>query len=360
MELAHAGLIADPSEFGADGKNSCMAGGCHETISEMYSEGLHQNLWGEKKWVALRSGVERLDQCPQSTREGYPECTSCHATCGDCHVSVPNSAGKGFISSHRFMKTPNEINNCMACHGSRIGADYTGNYDVSPIRYRDAHSDKLGYTCMNCHDQNEMHGSAPDTTDRYHYNELPSCEDASCHSAGAQLPTKNAFHTVHYNKMSCFVCHSQPYNNCTSCHVENAWQTDPVYQSQNPALDFRIGINPNQTQSGRFRFKYITVRHIPISPDSYANWGAESANLPDYDKYPTWKYTSPHSIRRFTERTQVEAGEACYMNCHTRTGLGDPVNKKYYLYQEYIQTTWPDEVNANTATVVDGRLPAGW
>lgn len=360
MEEAHAGLIADPSEIDSEGKNSCNGSDCHDMTVANYGNSLHQKQWGMRKWVALRSGVDKFDQCPQSTQDGFNgECTSCHATCGDCHISIPNSAGKGLVNSHRFSKTPDQANNCTACHGSRIGHDYEGDYDVFPWRSKDVHNAN-GFTCLNCHDKAEMHSTVEENTDRYHYDKLPSCEDPACHSAGDELDQANVYHNTHYDDLSCFVCHSQRYNNCTGCHVDNAWQTDPEYQNNNPVEDFRIGLNPLKTEDGegRFRFKFATLRHIPVARDSYNNWG--SPDLPAYDKYPTWKYTSPHSIRKYTARTDTTNSATCWDNCHTKEGFGNPENKKYYLFKDYVQTNWPDETEANSGVYVDGQLPDGW
>ena len=358
-ELAHLGLVKDPSEFDADGKNSCSKSGCHEDIAGNYKNSLHQKLWGEKRMVALRFGKQSFGQCPKETRDGYSsECTDCHATCGDCHISIPNSAGQGFVSSHRFNRTPDQKNNCTACHGSRIAHDFFGDYDAVPERLPDVHSSS--HNCLSCHSMAEMHSAVSDTaeTHRYNYANLPSCEEGGCHDDN--LSTKNLYHTTHFDSISCFVCHAQDYNNCTACHVKGEWKTDPNYQNNNPAEDFRIGLNPLRTQSEQHRFKFVTLRHIPIARDSYANWGAASDNPSDYDQFPTWKYTSPHSILRFTARTDTSGGKSCYESCHTKTGFGNPENKKLFLFSEYLQNNWPDEVNANLGVVVDGKLPDGW
>jgi len=353
MEEAHAGLILDPSEYDATGKNSCAASGCHETTAENYKNSLHQQLWGERKMVAIRSGVETFAECPQTTQDGFNhECTSCHATCGDCHISIPNSAGSGFINSHKFQKTPDQANNCMACHGSRIAHDFLGDYEIYPNRPRDIHADM--FTCLDCHSKAEMHSSVPENTDRYHYDELPSCEESGCHDAN--LNTINTYHTMHLNndKLSCFVCHSQDYNNCTDCHVNHEWQTDPEYQANNPEEDFKIGLNPIKTESGRLRFEFATLRHIPIAPDGYTYWG--SPTLPNYNAMPSWKYTSPHSIRRFTARTDTTGGKTCSESCHAN----NPDNRKYYLFRDSVSVRWPEEVNANESVFVDGELPSYW
>ena len=360
MEEAHTDLILDPSEYDANGKNSCSASGCHETTAENYKYSLHQNLWGERKMVALRSGVATFDECPQSTKDGFNgECTSCHATCGDCHISIPNSAGKGLVNSHKFNRTPDQANNCTACHGSRVGHDFLGDYEVYPNRPKDVHANI--YTCTDCHSKLEMHSAADENTDRYTYEHLPSCEEAGCHAAGDTLNIANDYHNRHFDKLSCFVCHSQDYNNCTSCHVNDEWKTDPAYQNNNPVEDFKIGLNPLKTETGRFRFKFATLRHIPVDPKSYENWGAASANLPGYDDIPTWKYTSPHSILKYTARTDTTGGKSCSESCHIKDlgpFLGNPDNAKYFLFRQFVSDDWPNEVNANESVFVDDILPS--
>jgi len=350
MEESHNGYITDPSEIDANSNNACKD--CHEGTVNKFKNSLHQQLWGEKRMVALRAGVSSFAQCDASLQDGFnSECTDCHATCGDCHISIPNSAGKGFVNSHRFMKTPDQANNCMACHGSRIAHDFLGDYDNYPVRPRDIHREK-GFTCISCHDKVEMHGEVTDTdnTHRYNYEHAPSCEESGCHD---NVASANLYHIMHYDQLSCYVCHSQDYNNCTACHTAGEWKTDPVYQAENPAEDFRIGLNPLPNK----RFTYVTVRHIPIAPSSYDNWGA-SGMMVNYDSEPTWKYTSPHSIRRFTARTDTSGGKFCSESCHI---IANPQrNDKFFLKAQYIQDNWPDEVNANSNVVVDNELPAGW
>jgi thiosulfate/3-mercaptopyruvate sulfurtransferase len=303
--------------------------------------------------VALRSGVSTFDQCPQSTQKGFNgECANCHATCGDCHISIPNSAGRGFLSSHRFRKTPDQANNCTACHGSRIAHDFLG--DPEQGRKGDVHNEKY-MKCLDCHSQAEMHNAVadPNNTHRYNYAELPTCT-SGCHADSIALAVRNIYHVMHYNTVTCYVCHSQPYNNCAGCHVDGEWEIDPVYQNNNPAEDFKIGINPLTSHNSA---KYATLRHIPIAPGSYSNWGGGSATLPGYDDYPTWKFTSPHNIQRFTALTDTSGGKFCSESCHINA---NPENRKYFLFNDYIQTNWPEEVNANSGVVVDGHLPPGW
>jgi len=355
MEEAHQGLVVFPSRYDESGKNICGNINCHPNTVEMFRNSLHNQLWGYQVNIAQRAGVQSFEQCPQSLKDGFKnECRSCHASCGDCHVAKPNSVGKGFISSHRFNKMPDQTNQCLACHGARIGHDFLGDYDRFPPRERDIHSTR--FKCIDCHGKEKLHASALETDTRYTHANQASCVDENCHAAG--LSGANPYHGRHMSDLSCYVCHSTgTYTNCAGCHVDGAYKKDPVYQANNPAEDFRIGLNP--IKSSTRPFKFAVLRHIPVVPTTYDNWGA-AGTLVAYDQYPTWKYTSPHSIRRWTARTDTTGGKRCTESCHIGGAFGKEANKKYYLFREYVQSNWPDEVQANESVVVDGKLPAGW
>ena len=341
-DKAHEGLIADPSSVDAD---SCSM--CHQETVQSYSESLHMNLWGEKYAVATRVGVDSFSECPQAMQDGFNgECGRCHATCGDCHVSRPDSSGKGFIKNHIFKKTPHQKNQCMGCHGSRIAHDFMGDDETG--RKPDAHFGK-GMNCMKCHGAAEMHSPATGVVDRYHYDLAPRCED--CHD----IPEQNEYHSTHWDTVSCQVCHSQVYNNCAACHVADGWKDDPAYQENNPSENFRIGLNPFPDR----RFKYVTVRHAPVAPSTYDNWGVEGA-LAAYDALPTWKYTTPHSVRRWTKRTSDPDGLGCAAACHLGAPYGTYENQGIYLFAGYVEENWPLEVEANSVIFVDDELPEGW
>ncbi len=341
-ELAHVGMIADPAkpEYG-------ICAECHGKIATPFANSMHWNLWGEQTAIAARAGAATFEQCPQSLKDGFKgECASCHAGCGDCHVSRPDGVGKGFIDNHVFKAKPHQKNQCMACHGSRIAFDYMGDSETG--RAPDAHFAK-GFNCMKCHGAAEMHADAKDVADRYHLPEAPRCED--CHD----IPDSNSYHATHWDDLSCHVCHAQPYNNCTACHVGGAWKKDEEYLANSPTLDFRIGVNPLPDRKAEF----VTVRHAPVAPSSYDNWGAEGT-LVDFDALPTWKFATPHSIRRWTERTEVSGDDGCAASCHIGAPMGDPANVMYYLFEDYVNSNWPLEVEANQPVFVDGTLPDGW
>lgn len=369
MTAAHSGIVKDPSE---DAETGCGGGLCHDDIAHRNATSIHTNLWGEKAHVAQRYGGSgfSFDQCPENVRSGYQaNCYGCHTSCGQCHVSRPNTAGGGFAGgalggNHTFMREPSETYNCNACHGGRIGMDWEGTIEGNQP---DIHNIS-GMTCKDCHKE-DFHGSGPDDahyTTRYAVAGLPSCS-ASCHTSDASA---NLYHQMHWSgsgtagDISCFACHSQLYDNCNTCHAGTytAEYNQPggykVYQ------DFKIGLNPNYEVSGEphNQDKWITVRHIPVSRDAFRAWGLSI--LAQYESIPTYKYTSPHNISRWTSRTLSDSGmtgytaTSCYKNCHfhgvSETGeMIDPI-QPFYLLSEYLdEMEQSDEKAANTTTALD-------
>ncbi|MBC8400838.1 MAG: hypothetical protein H8E14_05060, partial [Candidatus Marinimicrobia bacterium] len=288
------------------------------------------------------------------------ECASCHTTCGQCHVSRPNSVHGGFIRNHKFNRLPDPTNNCMACHGTRISIDFkgdlTGKEDVHRLK---------GYSkCLDCHKE-DFHADASMYESRYHMADIdgyPTCK--GCHSSVA---VSNNYHIQHWPEtgegLSCYVCHSQPYYNCNSCHTAGEWKegygsignhVNIGGRAYREFPDFKIGFNYDQSLH---EGKWIVVRHIPISRDSYEPWGHN--DLAYFEVRPTWEYTSPHNIRRFTAQTDTTGGPTCSDNCHVHgiryasdgTYSNFDVNQLpgIYLVPDSINTT---ETDANDVVAV--------
>jgi len=228
---------------------------------------------------------------------------------------------------------------CTACHGSRVGTDYKGELDGNQP---DVHRTK-GYKCEFCHGKEEIHGDGMSAgehyTHRYEVATMPRCEN--CH----QVST-NAYHGAHLGTigrdLQCQVCHSQPYKNCTSCHVNDGdFDIDP---SQ---IQFKIAHNISPYRS---EYDYAVVRHVPIDPNTYQNWGL---TLPGYLDQPTWAYASPHNILRRTPQTTVGSGEGCYASCHDN---GVDI-KGYFLRESDLYeddgVTKLDDYDANIGIVIE-------
>ncbi len=297
-EEAHVNLIAAPSN--THNRETC--GGCHGSISEDHASSLHRNMKGYFRRIENRLGYD-ISTDPQLMVHFEKECGKCHASCGQCHVSRPASVEGGFINGHNFQATPSLRENCTACHGSRIGAEYLGeNEGLKP----DVHWIPNVKRCDFCHSGHAMHASSPGADYRYEDKDLVTCE--KCHAARSEA---NAYHQKHWDDLSCHVCHSQPYKNCNSCHTGGAGITGTSYMA------FKIAKNPLPASTRRY--KVVTVRHIPISRDTYASWGI--ADLPLYDSEPTWKYASPHNIQRWTAQTDTSGGASCAKKCHTDNSL---------------------------------------
>jgi thiosulfate/3-mercaptopyruvate sulfurtransferase len=335
---AHSGnFISHPSSQ-ADTK--CAS--CHQSIVDDFKTSIH-NGTGQKRKVTMRSGLDgpdNFDDLPAHQIEGYnANCATCHGTCGNCHIVRPPLGGGGLAAGHNFTKTPNMITVCVTCHTSRGGHAYLG---VAAGTDPDVHLTSNGYDCMNCHSGAELHGDGEPVDQRYAYTKLPKCEN--CHTG---VETTNSYHSMHYDDFNCHVCHSQDYNNCGSCHIHDEGARIPAY------LGYKIAVNP--IPELRPDFNFALVRRTLAAPDNWEVYGVPE--YADFDVFPTYNFTSPHNILRWTSRTTVAGGQDCWTSCHIRNEGGTLINAELYLFQSDL-LDW--ELGATTPITVDGKLPASW
>ncbi|HOJ04907.1 MAG TPA: hypothetical protein PK916_12990 [Bacteroidota bacterium] len=311
-------------------------GSCHPSIAARDKYSLHTQGFGQKRMVADRAGLPSYENYPEQLKKGYDKnCGKCHASCGECHVMRPRQAGGGFLAAHNFQKQPDMRLNCTACHSARVAHAYFGE---APGSRPDVHYMKLpGGQCTNCHTADEMHGTGQVVEQRYSVPNQPKCE--KCHGDKA---TANSFHSVHWNNVSCQGCHSQDYQNCGSCHVDTGVRNGPY-------MAFKMGKNPLPNTK---RFKWVVLRNAPHAPDTWSNYGIPT--LSNFNQHPTWRMATPHNIKRWTKRTEVESGKPCYDACHIKDGR----NAEWFLFNADLKEQW--EKDANTSVVADGALPASW
>lgn len=324
-DAAHAGMIKDPS---ADPKGNCST--CHAQIMTGFQTSLHSTLAGY--WTVLNARSAPENKPALETMFGN-HCSSCHTTCGDCHISQPDSVGGGFLSGHNFEKTPPMTRTCTACHGSRVGNEYLGKHEDLP---GDVHFRQARMNCVSCHTAKDLHASAPASDPhRYAGEQLPKCE--TCHAKVGATGDSVAQHTLHKDKLSCQVCHTISYTSCDGCHVAISKETkNPFYKTEGNYMTFMIGKNPRKDASRPYT--YVTLRHVPISADNFAYYGENL--LPNFDKLSTWAYATPHNVQRKTPQN-----ESCN-KCH-----GNP---KLFLTADKVAK---DELKANQSVIVD-KVPA--
>jgi thiosulfate/3-mercaptopyruvate sulfurtransferase len=334
-KLAHGGdFIAHPSTHAED---KCVA--CHADIVASDKNSIHKG-WGQMRKVTMRSGLAGADEfskLPPNHQAAYKEnCAKCHAGCGECHVNRPKAGGGGLQNGHMFTKKPSMIQTCVVCHSSRGGHAYLG---IASGTKPDVHQQK-GMDCMACH--KELHGDGTKYAQRYLVASAPKCE--TCHT---NIAGSNMYHTVHMNSFNCQTCHSQDYNNCGSCHVGGDGARIVSHQN------FKIAMNPIPEVKSKYRMSL--VRRTLAAPDNWSFYKVpEYAN---FEAFPTFNYTTPHNILRWTKRTQVAEGAKCSDNCHIREENGVFVNRGLYLFQEDLYD-W--EVNATKKITVNGKLPTSW
>jgi len=319
MDQAHDGMVVDPS---APPTNAC--GTCHLDIEASYENSLHATLAGYDTALYQRS-IPENHPALEAIEDGH--CNSCHATCGQCHISQPTSVGGGLLEGHQIVARPPMSRTCTACHGSRVKDEYTGGNEGYPA---DVHLTDGRMNCTDCHTGDEMHGEGVVGAHRYDGARDPLCE--SCHMDALSADSGVEQHTIHGQEVACEVCHSVPYKNCNSCHVARTADGTPYFETSDTWIDFRIGVNPVRTAERPWHF--VLVRHVPVDPESFAFYGDNL--LPNFNLRPTWLYATPHNTQAAAPQT-----EACE-NCHGNPSLfltADAVN--------------PAEREANASIIVD-------
>ncbi len=338
MEIAHKDMIVDPSAAGEE--NACTT--CHADQTEHFEKSLHASLDGY--WDALDQRSIPENHATLETMFGN-HCSSCHTTCGDCHISQPGSVGGGFISGHVINKTPSMTRNCTACHGSRVGNEYLGKHEEIP---GDVHFREGRMNCVACHTGADMHDSnaacaqCHDTSkadfqvsNRYSGAQIPSCE--SCHEQVGKTGDPIIHHTLHGEKLACQVCHSVSYMSCDGCHVAISEKSgNPFFETEASYMSFFIGRNPNPNYHRPY--EYVVVRHVPASATSYEYYGENL--LPNFDALPTWSYATPHNIQRKTQQTA--SCDACH---------GNP---DIFLTEDKVS---PEELQANQPVIISEIPP---
>lgn len=320
---AHTGLVPLPSV--TDPQKAC--GECHGEIVATSKDSLHATLATFPRVLAARAGKAASAHVEEARKN---HCAACHTTCGGCHVSRPIFAGKGFVKGHTFQKRSDPIQQCTACHGSRVGAEFYGERGQG-----DVHAGKAGMDCVACHPAKEMHAAAPaGLPGRYHLKELARCTD--CHE-GLQYGSVRD-HAIHVGKVQCQVCHAQTYVNCYECHVGKDAEGTAYFQGRREDEVLKIGLNHEPKAPGA-GYRYMLVRHIPSYPEMFDFYGKDL--FPAFAAVPTWKRASPHNIQRRTWQA------ASCNNCHG--------NRALFLSSGELSGP---ELKANQAVVVpDGKVP---
>ncbi|GAB4339953.1 MAG: hypothetical protein Kow0089_13270 [Desulfobulbaceae bacterium] len=296
-EGAHAGM--EPYPALKNPEKAC--GECHEDIVKTGKNSLHTTLSSFVTVLQSRADMSKWDEIDQARSK---HCAACHTnSCGACHISRPKFAKKGFIRGHVFQKHSDPVNQCTACHGSRVGMEYYGMRGEG-----DVHAAKYDMDCVSCHKAEEMHADGTGVAGRYHLKEMVRCED--CHQKLEYGSVRD--HAIHVGKVQCQVCHSQTYVNCYSCHTGRDDEGLYFFKNQKEVESMKIGMNYDK-KAPDAGYDYMLVRHIPVDPDLFAFYIKDA--LKNFDKVPNWKRTSPHNIQRKTWQN------ANCNNCHGQREL---------------------------------------
>lgn len=284
-------MIPRPS----DNLNTCEA--CHQDIVKTYKTSLHYTTSGLSHGVAPRFSPSEYKEFKEKVFE--KSCRSCHAACGDCHVRIPNIGGVklGLIKNHQFVKR-DEAKTCGLCHGGRVYPEFNGEYGM----IADVHYQK-GMGCVDCHNKKQLHGDGKAYMSRKEVRDKPSC--TGCHKIGNEQNEKAKIpHITHKEKLSCGACHAAAqYVNCRDCHLG---------AGAKPERGFILGKNP------RKKDEITTLRVIPTSKETFKPAGIIMSN---FDALPNYWDTTPHKIRKRTERTR--SCDVCHVDNKNFLTRGD-------------------------------------
>jgi hypothetical protein len=326
-DAAHEGVVRNPLE---DAEQIC--GVCHAEATQLTATSLHQNLTGYRTALTAR-GADFSD--PHMEEAFNNHCTTCHTTCGQCHISRPTAMDGGLLKEHEVKEVASMKDTCMACHGARVSNEYQGkNEGVEGS----VHWLEEGMPCFECHNVSHYHGDG--TEYAYRYDGPPGVNCLDCHPEAAPDQSEIEEHKIHADKVACEVCHvSGQYKSCYNCHVAVDEKGLPYYETGDSQMTFKIGHNP--LKSDDRPWDYVLVRHVPVVPDTFAFYSDNL--LPTFDNVSTWKYATPHNIQRTT--AQNESCDSCHGNADLFLTAADVA---------------PEELEANAAVIVEEIPPTSW
>ncbi|HHB90015.1 MAG TPA: hypothetical protein ENK60_01750 [Anaerolineae bacterium] len=318
-DAAHEGMV---KKVGANPAATC--GQCHVDYAQAAQTNIHRLQTGYIDQLHKRGG-DFTD--PTFVRAYTNHCTGCHADCSDCHVSRPSALGGGLLSGHLFKKTASIWLTCGGCHSARIADDYKGNHEGIPPSI---HWEKEGMLCGDCHTDDAAYHNGSHGGTRYEDPTAPTC--IQCHEDVRPDDGIAQHDQRHLESMACQTCHAAgQYKSCYGCHTGLDEKGLPYFTTEPSQMTFKIGHNP--IPSERHPWEWVLLRHAPANQDLFAFYGDNL--LPGFDNLPTWKYTSPHNMRRITPQNKT-----CN-SCHGQKAL--------FLTEEDVV---PEERAANAPVIV--------
>ena len=300
-QTAHEEISKDPTFPDP----TAVCGDCHGEITKSVPASHHYSLAPVFGAIEARASTDRPETMAEVRKAQSRHCGSCHASCGQCHISRPAYVGGGFLSGHQFIRPPMETV-CAACHGGRVFSEYTGVKEDYPA---DVHFISAEMACSKCHSSAQIHADGSMAANRFDAPNRPSCRN--CHEHVQANSGTNKFHAQHADDLACQVCHSQANKNCFSCHVGTDEKGLPYFKCDATRAMFKIGRNP--LKSNARPEDYVVLRHAPVSPKLFDAYTPNA--LSRFDRQPTWKASAPHNIQKRTARNS-----SCNA-CHGRDAL---------------------------------------
>jgi len=167
-----------------------------EKVPDLIATSLHGTTRGMAYFYSKeQGGFEQITGIPYDKLG----CKKCHVEadkCETCHIREAGDAPPAVV--------------CFNCHARQKKA-------LLALKQADVHLTSGKFTCINCHDEDEVHGDGTE------YNSLQEgalrihCTD--CHT-DEELPEGNTAHKVHWEDVDCAACHMNNTLVCYGCHFD--------------------------------------------------------------------------------------------------------------------------------------------
>jgi hypothetical protein len=298
---AHDGVVKDPTF--PDPEPVC--GKCHEEIAASAANSLHYSLALFLPPLQRAPPLTGRQPCRPSTRPNHGTAVPATPAVANATSAVPHMWAADCWPAIIWSGLPWKRSAPPA-----MAVEYSPNIPASTwTTLRMFISARRKWVAWKCHRAAEMHADGSGAADRFQAPHRPSCR--GCHEQALCPDGENRFHTQHAGDLSCQVCHALAYKNCFSCHVGTDDKGLAYFKCRKTRMGFKIGHNPRP--SAQRPQNFVVLRHAPATPTLFDAYTADA--LPRFDRLPTWKPSTPHTIQRHTPRNS-----SCRA-CHGHAGI---------------------------------------
>ena len=224
-----------------------------------FGTSLHKTRNGKPTWYnSENGGFETLTGVPI---DGLG-CVQCHGISDANGDPYPSDYTPNCVDCHATGSTTTSQTRCLSCH-SREGA-------IIQKGIPDYHRDVLQYTCIDCHQEEEVHGD-----DGVEYSSMfdPGAIQTDCEDCHPNYAHNDPSVDPHGGALHCTSCHASTNLTCYNCHFESQVQAHKK-RAFTQITDFIILVN--RTKDGKVH--PATFQSLSYEGDTWVAMGPSVAH----------------------------------------------------------------------------------